>query len=234
MPTAAERQGDFSDLLPATQLIDPPTGALTQTTRFPGDRLSPVANYLLPHVPLPNGRAPVSFNGAPLVQNTDEYLVKIDYNLGKHHISGHYFQINYSVPIVTPPTDNILEINTNPAASIQLKNISVVDIYTISPTFLLNSYFGYTRQNGLSLSNIPFNMADAGVNIAQPASLPGGKGPGMDVDVSGGLTISGSHYGEFDRGDQSLREIGTLIRGKNAIQFGGEFLRITRAHGQSV
>ena len=49
----------------------------------------------------------------------------------------------------------------------------------------------------------------------------------MTFDVSGGLTINGSHYGEFNRGNQSLREVGTLIKGKNAIQFGGEFLRIT-------
>ena len=229
VPTAAERQGDFSDLLPATQLVDPQTGNPFPNNQIPADRLSPVANYLLAHVPLPNGPGrQLTYNGAPLVQDTDEYLVKIDYNLGsKHHISGHYFQNDYSVPIVVPPDDNILEINTNPAASIKLKNISLVDLYTISPTFFLNSYFGYTRQNGSSLSNIPFNMAQAGVNIAQPASMPGGKGPGLDFDVSGGLTINGSHYGEFDRGSQSLREVGTLIRGKNAIQFGGEFLRIT-------
>jgi hypothetical protein len=229
VPTAAERQGDFSDLLPATQLVDPQTGAPFPNNQIPADRLSPVAKYLLAHVPLPNGTGrQLTFSGAPLVQDTDEYLVKIDYNLGsKHHISGHYFQNNYSVPIVVPPSDNILEINTNPAASIKLKNISLVDLYTISPTFFLNSYYGYTRQNGSSLSNIPFNMAQAGVNIAQPASMSGGKGPGLDFNVSGGLTINGSHYGEFDRGSQSLREVGTLIRGKNAIQFGGEFLRIT-------
>lgn len=229
VPTAAERQGDFSDLLPATQLVDPQTGAPFPNNQIPADRLSPVAKYLLARVPLPNGSdRQLTYNGAPLVQDTDEYLVKIDYNLGsKHHISGHYFQNNYSVPIVVPPSDNILEINTNPAASIKLKNISLVDLYTLSPTFFLNSYFGYTRQNGSSLSNIPFNMAQAGVNIAQPASMPGGQGPGLDVDVSGGLTINGSHYGKFDRGSQSLREVGTLIRGKNAIQFGGEFLRIT-------
>ena len=228
VPTAAEREGDFSDLLPATQLVDPQTGAPFPNNQIPGDRLSPVANYLLQHVPLPNGPGrQLTYSGAPLVQDTDEYLAKIDYNIGKHHLSGHYFQNNYSVPIVIPPPGNILEINTNPAASIKLKHISVVDLYTISATFFLNSYYGYTRQNGSSLSNIPFNMADAGVNIAQPASMPGGKGPGLDFDVSGGLTINGSHYGEFDRGSQSLREVGTLIKGKNAIQFGGEFLHIT-------
>ena len=176
---------------------------------------------------MPNGPGrQFTYNGAPLVQKTDEFLVKSDYNLGKHHISGHYFQIKYSVPIAIPPADNILQINTNPAAAIELKNVSVVDLYTINDRFFLNSYYGYTSQNGDSLSNIPFNMSDAGVNIAQPAGLPGGKGPGMDINVSGGLGISGSHFGQFNRGDQSLREIGTLVKGNHAIQFGGQFLRI--------
>jgi hypothetical protein len=227
VPTAQERTGNFSDLLPATQLVDPVTGDPFPGNQVPESRLSPVAQYFLQHVPLPNGPGrQLTYNGSPLIQDTDEFLVKTDYNIGKHHLSGHYFYMNYRVPIDIPPAGNILEINSNPAASIILKNISVVDLYTISDKFFLNSYFGYTSQNGDSLSNIPFNMNDAGVNIAEPPSLPGGKGPGLDVDVSGGLTISGSHYGEFNRGDQSLREIATIIEGKHAIQFGGEALRI--------
>jgi hypothetical protein len=227
VPTAQERTGNFSDLLPATQLVDPVTGAPFPGNQVPQSHLSPVAQYFLQHVPLPNGPGrQLTYNGAPLLQDTDEFLVKTDYNIGKHHLSGHYFYINYRVPIDIPPAGNILEINSNPAASIILNNISVVDLYTINDKFFLNSYFGYTSQNGASLSNIPFNMSDAGVNIAQPPSLPGGKGPGLGVDVSGGLNISGSHFGQFNRGDQSLREIGTMIKGKHAIQFGGEVLRI--------
>ncbi len=49
------------------------------------------------------------YNGAPSIEDTNEYLVKIDYNLGKHHLSGHYFQLQYKVPIILPPASNILE-----------------------------------------------------------------------------------------------------------------------------
>ncbi len=227
VPTMAERSGDFSSLLPSTQLVDPLTGEAFKGNQIPLERLSPVANYLLQHIPLPNGPGrQLTFNGSPLVQHTDEYIGKVDYNVGKHHLSGRYFQIHFTVPIFAPPSSNILEINTNPAADLTLRNIGVVDLYTISPTFFLNSYFGYTDQIGKSLSNIPFNMHDAGVNIAQPPSSGGGVGPGLDFNISGGFSISGSHYGNFTRGDQSLRETATLIRGKHAIQFGGEALRI--------
>ncbi|WP_263352474.1 TonB-dependent receptor [Acidicapsa acidisoli] len=228
VPTAAERQGDFSDLLPTTQLVDPVTGTPFLNNQVPTSRFSPVANYLLQHIPLPNGPGrQLTYNGAPLVQNTDEYLAKVDYNIGKHHLSGHYFQMNFNVPIFVPPATNILEINNNPAQSLTLKNISVVDLYSVSSTFFLNSYFGYTNQAGGSRSNIPFNMADAGVNIAQPPSPSVGVGPGIDFRIAGGIYIHGLHYGDFTRGDQSLRETATLIRGKHAIQFGGEVLRIS-------
>lgn len=225
VPTAAERKGDFSDLLPTTQLVDPATGKPFASNQIP---VSPVASYILQHVPLPNGPGrQLTFNGAPLVQNTDEYLAKVDYTVGKHRLSAHYFQTNFNVPIFVPPASNILEINTNPAQSLTLRNISVVDFYTINSNFFITSNFGYTNQNGKTLSNIPFNMAQAGVNITEPPSQGGGVGPGLDLNVSGGVTISGSHYGDFSRGDESLRETVTLLKGKHDIQFGGEALRIT-------
>lgn len=228
VPTMAERSGDFSTLLPGTQLVDPVSGAPFENNQIPTSRFSPVASYILQHVPLPNGPGrQLTFNGSPLVQNTDEYVAKGDYNIGKHHLSGRYFQVNYNVPIFTPPTSNILEIDTNPAQKLTLKNIGVVDLYTISQTFLLSSYFGYTNQAGDSLSNIPFKWNQAGVNIAEPASQSGGVGPGLDLSIAGGMAINGSHYGNFTRGDWSLRETANLIRGKHSIQFGGEALHIS-------
>ena len=228
VPTAAERAGDFSDLLPGTQLVDPVTGTPFAGNQVPTSRLNPVANYLLQHVPLPNGPGrQLTFNGSPLVQHTNEYLAKVDYNVGKHHLSGRYFETDFNVPIFSPPSTNILEIDTNPAQKLTLRNVGIVDLYTISPTFLLSTYYGYTNQIGKSLSNIPFNMAQAGVNIAQPPSSSGGVGPGIDLNISGGFGINGSHYGNFTRGDQSLREVATLIRGKHALALGGEALRVS-------
>lgn len=227
VPTQAERGGDFSALLPAIQLVDPVTGSPFPGNQIPTTRLNAVANFLLQHIPLPNGQGrQLTFNGSPLVQHTNEYIAKVDYNVGKHRLSGRYFETDFNVPIFSPPSANILEIDTNPAQKLTLRNIGIVDLYTISPTFLVSSYFGYTNQIGKSLSNIPFNMSDAGVNIAQPPSSPGGVGPGLDLTISGGFSISGSHYGNFTRGDQSLREVATWIRGKHAFQFGGEALRI--------
>jgi outer membrane receptor protein involved in Fe transport len=223
VPDAAERTGDFSDLLPGTQLVNPTTGAPYPNNQIP---VSPVATYILNHIPLPNGpNGQLNFNGGPDAQNTDEYLVKVDFNFGKHHLSGHYFQMIYTNPIFIPPSSNLLQLRGD-AEHLVLKNIGIVDIYSISPTFLLSSYFGYNSVNGTTLSSAPFSMADAGVNIAVPQNLGGGNGPVLNVTVGGDFTLPGTPYGVWNRGDQSLREVATWMKGKHEVQFGGEFIRI--------
>ncbi|MGB8479709.1 MAG: TonB-dependent receptor [Acidobacteriaceae bacterium] len=231
VPTAAERQGDFLDLLPGTQLVDPNTGAAFPNNHVPLSRLDPVAQYLLQHIPLPNGPGrQLTYNGSPTVQDTDEFLVKADYIIGKHHLSGHYFQMNYRIPVVLPPASNVLVGNTENPQNLTLKHISVVDIYAINSNFLLNSYFGYTSQNGDTLSAAPFTIADAGSMIAQPTNFK----PTLNVDISGNFTIGEQPPGgNWDRGDQSLREIATLIKGPHEIQFGGEIRRIRTPMGNT-
>jgi hypothetical protein len=223
VPNAAERTGDFSDLLPATQLVNPNTGLNYTNNQVP---VSPVATYFLNHIPLPNGpNDQLTFNGGPDAQNTDEYLAKIDFNIGKHHLSGHYFQMNYTDPVFVPPANNLLQLRGD-AEHLVLKNISIVDIYTISPTFLLSSYFGYNSENGTTLSSAPFSFADAGSNIAVPQNLGGGNSAVLNLTVGGDIFLPGTPYGLWNRGDQSLREIATWMKGKHEVQFGGEILRV--------
>jgi hypothetical protein len=239
VPNANERTGDFSDLCTGfggafvggictggsgtTQLINPNTGGNYANNQIP---LSPVANYILNHIPLPNGpNDQINFNGGPDIQNTDEYLAKVDYNIGKHHLSAHYFQMNYTDPVFIPPSSNLLELRGD-AEHLVLKNISVVDIYTITPKFLLSSYFGYNSENGTTFSSAPFSMADAGSNIAVPPNRGGGNAAVLNVTVGGDIDLLGTPYGLWNRGDQSLREIATVMNGKHEIQFGGEVLRV--------
>ena len=223
VPNAAERTGDFSDLLPGTQLVNPNTGAQYFNNQIP---VSPVATYILNHIPLPNGpNDQLNFNGGPDAQNTNEYLAKVDFNFGKHHLSAHYFQMDYTDPVFVPPSSNLLQLRGD-AEHLVLKNISVVDIYTISHTFLLSSYFGYNSENGTTLSSAPFSMADAGANMAVPQNRGGGNAAVLNVTVGGEFTLPGTPYGVWNRGDQSLREIATWIKGKHEVQFGGEILRV--------
>ena len=237
VPTQAERNGDFSALLPGTVLTNPDP---TSPYQFDSNNVinpaafDPTALYLLNHIPLPNDPADgpnyLKYNGAPSVQNTDEYLVKIDYNRGKHHISGHYFQLKYTVPIIVPPSSNILEGNGEDPQNQDLKNVSVVDIYTISSNALLNSYFGWTRKTGLTESPAPFNIAQAGANIAQPTNFQAT----LNVVVPGAFTVGDQPSpGTWNHSDISDREIATFVKGPNELQFGGEWEHIHLPMGNS-
>lgn len=245
VPNAAERAGDFSDLLPGSpvcqpygtciQLVDPNTG-----NPFPGNQIpvSPIASYILKGIPLPNGAqlgipaAPgfpndnLYYNGLPTTQNTDEYLGKLDYNFIKNHLSGHYFRQSYTQPLVLPPATNYLQMEGNAETLID-NNISVVDLYTITPHFALGSYYGYTKLDGHTYSSAPFTMADAGVNIAEPPNKGGGNNGGLNIGTDT-FGLGSGVYGQWTRGDQSLREIATWTKGNHLLQFGGEAIRVTQ------
>src|ERR1700721_174289 len=116
VPTQAERNGDFSALLPGTVLTNP--NSLSPYQFNSNNQINPAAFdptglFVLNHISLPTapsiGPNYLTYNGAPSIQDTDEYLAKIDYNLGKHHLSGHYFQLQYTIPIILPPASNVLE-----------------------------------------------------------------------------------------------------------------------------
>lgn len=225
VPSAAERTGDFSELLPGTQLVNPATGAPYVNNQI---SVSPIAAYILKNIPLPNGpKNTVNYNGEPTVQNTDEFLAKIDYDIGKHHVSGHYFQHQYTQPLVMPPAGNYLEM-TGSAETLRDRNISLIDIYTLSPHFLLSSYYGYTALDGNTYAANPFTIADAGVNIAVPPQHGSGNIASLNLTIGGSFGESGGVYGVWNRGDQSLREIATLTKGKHLLQFGGEAVRLTQ------
>jgi hypothetical protein len=99
VPTAAERQGDFSALLPlgsAYQLYNPFSGVLNGTaisrTAYPGNiipksQINPVSLALLNYFPLPNVTAtrPDGFdnygNTAPTTDNYNNYFGRLDYNM---------------------------------------------------------------------------------------------------------------------------------------------------------
>ena len=217
VPTAAERAGNFSDA--GVQLTDPLNGNTPfPNNQIPASRLSPVSQYLLNDIPLPNGPGEqITYAGAPQIQNDDQFMIKADYVRGKHQISGRYFFTNFNQPAYGSKTDLLQVAGGN---QVRVQNIAATDTYNLTPHLLLNTWFGWNQQNGGSISGAPFCLPAAGVNIAQTTPCE------ISIGVAGGFGIQSNHLGAFNRGSQTFREDVTYIKGTHELHFGGEALRI--------
>jgi len=220
VPTAAERTGDFAGS--GITVANPLTGAAYQGDQIPTSSLSAQAQYFLNHIPLPNGpNGQLTFAGANIVQNDDQYLIKINYNQGKNQVSGSWFWTRFDEPPdVTIGGQNLIAADGN-GNQVTVKNLAINDTYSLSPRVLFNSWYSWTSQTGGSISGAPFGFPAAGVQIAAPTP------PELDVYVNGFFNIQTNHQGTFDRGDYSFREDVTLERGSHEIHIGGEALHVS-------
>src|SRR5437867_449888 len=237
VPTAAERNGDLSDLCPpgfdasgncmstpenpGVQVRDPDTG-----TPFPNNFIDPArfslpAVYSLNLIPKPNGpEHQLTFAGPSIRENEDQWMTKIDYARSKHQISGRYYWTNFKRPPFVAK-DNILAADAN-GNQVRVQNIGINHTFTASPNLLLNTWFGLARQRGGSLSGAPFSFSDAGIKIAAPTP------PEMSVWVGSYFAFNTNHKGDFDRGEWTIRENVTMVKGSHELKFGGEFLHVKK------
>jgi hypothetical protein len=129
VPTQAQRNGDFSSI--QKQLIDPNSGQSFPNNQIPASLLSPVSQFFLKQIPLPNGPAgQLTFPGAPIVQTEDQFLAKADYVLGKHQLSGHYFFTNFKAPPGQVPSNVLADPNTG--NQVRVQNVALNHTYRFS------------------------------------------------------------------------------------------------------
>jgi hypothetical protein len=220
VPTAAERLGNFS----GTPIVvrDPTTGVPYANNQIPSNLLSPVSQYFLNSMPLPNGpNGQLTYAGPSIVQNDNQYMGKINWITTKNQMAGSYFITRFNEPPdVAIGKQNILASDGN-GNQVQVQNLAVSDSYSFSPTLLSNTWFGWTSQTGGSRSGAPFGFPAAGVQIASPAS------PELSLNVPGFFDIQTNHLGNFNRGDFTIREDVALQRGAQEIHIGGEAVRVT-------
>ncbi len=220
VPTAAERKGDFSGS--GIVIRDPSTGVAYVNDQLPSILLSAPAQYFLNAIPLPNGPSrQLTYAGPSLVQNDDQYMAKINWIAGKNQITGNYFWTRFNEPPdLTNGAQNVLGSDNN-GNRVKVQTLALNDTYSVSPTLLFNTWFGWTSQTGGSLSGAPFSFPTAGVQIAAPTPAE------LVVNVPGFFSVSTNHLGIFNRGDFTVREDVALQRGRQELHVGGEAVRVT-------
>jgi len=181
--TEAERRGDFSSS--RTAVRDPLTNQPFPNNLIPPTRVDTVAGNvlsrnLMPLPNLPNNQLQQVF---PRPQDNDQFLVRLDYNLGRHTIDGRY---NYDHATSVQTTGQVPSY-TNSTEAFRDQNVTIGDTMVITPRLLNQVRASFHRLYISSALSNPFHISDLGGNFPRfgPTSPP-------NLVISGRVTLGGT------------------------------------------
>ncbi len=234
--TNAERGGDFSALLPKTQLINPLTGTPYPNNQIPLSQQNIVAANLFSSSYYPQPINGNSINNAVNVYtqafNTDQGDIKVDFNVtSKDHFEGRYSQ-EYQ----NDPSSNSLLILGDTFTHAPIHNVVGTWTHTFNPSMLNELRFGtswITLLTGTtfdpSIGDLGTKLGIANANTAGPGLLLLGFGGGTAPQPNVGtvLTNVGSSVVNQDFADTVIQfDDGlTVTHGKHVLKMGYQMWR---------
>ncbi len=224
---AAMRNGDFSQLLPATKITDPLTGAPFPGNMIPTTRLDHAAQVLLQYDPLPNvPGTTLSNNYLNVTHNLtdkDQFTQRVDFiESAKSSWFGRYSWQNEN--ILTPA---ISEAGSH--LTVQVSQFVLSNTRVISPTMVNEArvgYNGFHNQNATFLANTLDVDAQAGLGLLNP--VPAFAWGVPNTGISNGYTSFGDNIeGPYNNNDETFQGIDTLswTHGSHSLKFGAEIRR---------
>lgn len=251
VPTAAERAGNFGALLnvsSAYQIYDPATGAAEgarvrrqpfANNVIPSSRLSPIAlNYLkLYSEPNQPGRADGQDNFVSLTNGERNdfynYLGRVDVNVSDRH--KFFVNIRSNKRIGQGGNNFGKALTDNPTATNALRRINwgamLDDVYTISPTFLVNTRLNWTRFEEPRVNySEGFDSSSLGFPAYLGATAPSKVLPRISLSRFTGVGDSGPRAFPFD--SFQIFESFTKIAGKHTLKFGADLRQLRESDFQ--
>ena len=243
VPTAAERQGDFSQS--GFTIFDPCNATLTYSapctnngsrTPFPGNiiptaRINPVGQALLNAYPVPSSPGELNnyFYGSSVSTDTyDAFTYNVDDNINdKNHMSFAYFQ---SGRHQVEPTYGY----QNPAATNQYLHYRINHggfvswTSTLNPSSVLDVRFGFERHNfAVNPYDLGFNPTQLGFPSSFAASLPNFSFPVVSVtQTDAGQTLQplGTTFStQTKTNTYATQAVLTKIINRHTVKFGTQF-----------
>jgi Carboxypeptidase regulatory-like domain/TonB-dependent Receptor Plug Domain/TonB dependent receptor len=224
-PTAAQRQGNFSDLPAARWPKDPGTGQPFAGGIIPQNRLDPVAQNILKFIALPNtpdGRVE-AFRSTS--QNDDQYFGRSDYQINPtHRASASLFSVR---AVDTFPFTNQSNLSNIPdyapsTDTPRQTNVTLNETWTARSNLFNEFTFNYTH--GLSALT-PVNrtswpeLGSKYVPGSLPAWLP-------RFTVSGGWNAGNNSAGPQTNDVYSWADSVMWVRGAHSLKAGGLFRKL--------
>ncbi|HEV2382418.1 MAG TPA: TonB-dependent receptor [Terriglobia bacterium] len=228
VPSAAERTGDFTDLLPGTVLTNytnpntgvpytTPSGApcVAHNIIDPSCITAPAMN-LLKYVPESSTGSVTSLGSSPV--NDEMYLGRIDLNLSsKQSIFGHVF-VDHNQSSDPFTGSNIAGYNSATRPE-ETDNIALNDTYTFQPDLVNQVVVAFLRSSSTYHLNRSQPPSDIGINMPD-YDYYGTLG----ANVAGSFSLQGGGYNIFKSNNLQVRDSLTWIHGQHEIKAGGEML----------
>ena len=223
VPTAAQGGGVFSGAI-----YDPATPDRQQfpNNTIPTSRFDPVAQQILQHDPVPNlpGSANNYVRTGVEPDAQDQFETRADHYFGqKNRLFGRYSLFHDDDNPVTPLPDGSGAISAGVISHTITRGDQVVadDEWTLSPTMLNQTRFGYTRRNsdgtgpmsnGITVPGLPQNSFS---NVLPTFAVAGYQQIGAPAGANSLFTTSVTEYVDTF----------SLVRGRHTIRFGADIRR---------
>jgi hypothetical protein len=185
VPTAAMRNGDFSGAANTNgtpQIVyDPATGNTDGTGRtpfagnvLPSGRISPIAQRIQNLYPLPNTGAPGALTNN-YVRNNDTTVDRhnFDAKINWNRTSSHQIWGKFSLMDATVSNLFYLGVDGGGAGDTKVYQGTGGHTWTLSPTMILDSTFGFSRQDQV-VTGPDFGLGNFGTDVL---GIPGTNGP---------------------------------------------------------
>jgi hypothetical protein len=229
VPTALMRQGNFSEV--STPIRDPRTRQVFPGNVIPASLISPTARELLAYLPAPNrpGLASNFQGSSPQKENVDQFLTRIDQNIGNTvRLSVRYNwhdSLNLNAFNVTLPAQQLSQPRVN-------HNTLVSYTHTLTSTLHNDFRIGYHRVDFDTLNDFALNdLTTAGSDLG----IPGFDGdvrysnPGIPTiemtNAYSTLGASSSNWFQFDTTFQ-VSNVLSYNRGSHNIRTGFDLRRL--------
>jgi carboxypeptidase family protein len=222
VPSLAMRNGDFSSLLPGTQLLDPTNNYQPfVNNQIPSTIFSPQGLFFLKYMPTPNfsqGGVDRAVFGNRLALNTTKGDVKIDENVtSKDHLMGRYSIVDND------------EANPNPYPALGApdnhsrgQNFTLAYTHTFNPHWLNELRFGYYRMMFWFMAPLQGTRFDQEANMKGLDLQPYGGFP--EIDLAGYDGFSGSPNNCLPKGNHvrswEYADTVNYSSGKHNMKFG--------------
>jgi outer membrane receptor protein involved in Fe transport len=223
VPTAAEREGDFS------QSFRAPVNPFTQQP-FPGNRIPaqfqhPAGQALARLYPLPNRSVPgQNYVSSPTLRDRDDHFdVRLDTQLARSNdLSVRYSFVDRDLyePFAGPTFAAVPGFGNNVPRRAQ--NLMLGDVHSFSPSFLNELRLGFTRVAAGVFQETAVTNASAGI----PAASRVPRDAGLSFTTITGYSALGQEYNAPIFGatnSYQLVDQATWARGNHQVKFGFDF-----------